>query len=59
MTESLQGDDIAYLRGLCFLDSGESIKSAIESFKICQSRPDAFIMLALCEKKLGNRNSAI
>jgi hypothetical protein len=55
----MQGEEIAYLRGLCFLDSGESIKSAIESFKNCSTKPDALIMLAVCEKKSGNRNAAV
>ena len=55
----MQGDEIAYLRGLCFLDSGESIFFAIESFKNCSTKSDALIMLAMCEKKSGNRNAAV
>jgi len=35
------------------------MKNAIDSFKYCQNKADALIMIAVCEKKQGNKNAAV
>jgi len=59
LTEQSNNDEIFYLRGICFLEINESIKLAVDSFKLCQSKPESLVMLALCEKKQGNKNQCL
>jgi hypothetical protein len=47
------------LRGVCILDSGESVPSAIDAFKKSLNKPESYIMLGICEKKLGNKAASM
>ena len=50
-------NEAKFLLGIAFLDSGESIERAKQEFKACLDfKPDAYIMLAICEKRSGNTN---
>ena len=53
--EVLKDFEARFLLGLALLDSGDSIERAKLEFKTCvDHKPEAFVMLAICEKKNGN-----
>jgi len=41
------------------LDSGESVTTAIDAFKQSLNKPESYIMLGICEKKLGNKAASM
>ena len=57
LLEPLKGDRVSYMQGLCHFET-QAYPQAKDKFSECLALPDAYIMLALCEQKLGNQQSA-